>query len=108
MSCTVKKLLVIFAVCAVAACGGPSDDEDAIREELSDKGTIDLMEEVDKADDHVDDGFLARACAGNRRARRPLRKLRIRCCAMRRDTGTTRSRSSSRGGSARRPIPASR
>ena len=62
MSCTVKKLLVIFAVCAVAACGGPSDDEDAIREELSDKGTIDLMEEVDKAEyDPPADGEVSEA-----------------------------------------------
>lgn len=62
MSHTVKKLLVIFGVLAIAACGGPSDDPESIREELSDKGTMDLMEEVDKAEyDPPADGEVSEA-----------------------------------------------
>lgn len=46
-----RTLFALLLVVVFTACGGrPAEDEESIREELSDRGTLELLEEIEKAE----------------------------------------------------------
>ncbi len=46
-----RPVFIPVLIALVAACGGgPADDEESIRGELSEKGTLDLIEEIEQAE----------------------------------------------------------
>lgn len=45
-----RPVFAVLLLLPLAACSSPADDEDSIRDDLSKKGTIELMEEIERAE----------------------------------------------------------